>query len=203
MAKQNEQIVTPIGVSSYPWLNYPDTRYNSDGEFKVSLILDKEQSTPLQEKINSVLEEAKKLVPKNKKANTHVPFEDELDDQEEPTGNVVFKFKRKHKIKTKDGSIIETFPRVFDSEGQVFGDEQIWGGSQMKVSADLVPYYVPALGIGVSLRLKAAQIIELVSGGQGADANTYGFKQETGYKTTPKVSSEDTNKTNEMEEEDF
>ena len=73
----------------------------------------------------------------------------------------------------------------------------------MKVSADLVPYYVPALGIGVSLRLKAAQIIELVSGGQGADANTYGFKQETGYKTTPKVSSEDTNKTNEMEEEDF
>ena len=47
--------------------------------------------------------------------------------------------------------------------------EQVWSGSEMKVSADMIPYYTAMAGAGVSLRLKAVQITKLVEGGAGAD----------------------------------
>ena len=42
------------------------------------------------------------------------------------------------------------------------------------------PYYVAAVGAGVSLRLKAVQIIDLKTGG-GADASAYGFSATEGF----------------------
>ena len=55
----------------------------------------------------------------------------------------------------------------------------IWGGSLGKIAYQLVPYYVPAIGAGVSARLKAAQIIKLV---EGKDQNV--FKEEDGFEAT-------------------
>ena len=58
--------------------------------------------------------------------------------------------------------------------------ESIWGGSVLRISADLIPFYVAAVGAGVSLRLKAVQIIDLKTGG-GAGAESYGFEATKGY----------------------
>jgi hypothetical protein len=41
----------------------------------------------------------------------------------------------------------------------------IWGGTKGKIAYTLRPYYVPALGAGVTAQLKAVQILELVEGG--------------------------------------
>jgi len=51
----------------------------------------------------------------------------------------------------------------------------------MKVSAELMPWYTAMAGAGVSLRLRAVQITELVEGGAGS-AEGYGFdKVEGGF----------------------
>ena len=56
-------------------------------------------------------------------------------------------------------------PALFDSKKRpITNGTVIWGGSQMKVAYQLAPYYVPAIGAGVSARLKAVQILKLVEG---------------------------------------
>ena len=50
----------------------------------------------------------------------------------------------------------------------------------MKIAYQPVPYYTPMLGAGVSLRLKAAQIIKLV---EGKADNV--FKEEDGFEAKP------------------
>ena len=108
------------------------------------------------------------------------PFEDELDDDGQPTGSTVFKFKTKAQITTKDGKIIPNRVAIFDSKGTPMTDCNVWSGSEMKVSAELVPYYTAMVGAGVSMRLRAVQITKLVEGGNG-NAKGYGFGEEEGY----------------------
>ena len=43
-------------------------------------------------------------------------------------------------------------------------DAQIWGGSEIRVNAALYPYFVSSIGAGVSLKLRAVQVIALVEG---------------------------------------
>ena len=74
------------------------------------------------------------------------------------------------------------FCPVFDSKGTpISKDILVWGGTTMKVAYEIIPYSNNMLGSGVSLRLKAVQVHDLVSGG-GASADSYGFKEEAdGY----------------------
>ena len=65
----------------------------------------------------------------------------------------------------------------------------VWGGSQIKVSAELIPYYTQMVGAGISMRLRAAQVIELVEGGSNSEG--YGFKKEDGYVHTTETKSEE------------
>ena len=99
---------------------------------------------------------------------------------DEATGSTVFKFKTKAQITTKDGKIIPNRVAIFDSKGTPMTDCNVWSGSEMKVSAELVPYYTAMVGAGVSMRLRAVQITKLVEGGNG-NAKGYGFGEEEGY----------------------
>ena len=72
----------------------------------------------------------------------------------------------------------------------------IWGGSKMRVAFNLVPYYTPMLGAGITARLKAVQVISLV---EGKDSNL--FSKEDGYETTPEPKAEViSNETSEVQE---
>lgn len=185
--KRNESIVTPKGTAIYPHLVEPDTKFNALGEYKVSLAVAEDEAAPLISKIEEQISVAKKLIPKGKKEKmADEPYFPELDDEGQETGRVVFKFKMKAQINTKDGRTITMSPKFFDAEGTpAEGIESIWGGSELRISADLIPFYVAAVGAGVSLRLKAVQIINLVEGG-GASASNYGFDSTEGY-VAPKV----------------
>ena len=108
------------------------------------------------------------------------PYEDDVDDNGEPTGSTIFKFKTKAQLTTKDGKIIPNRVAIFDSKGTPMTDCNIWSGSEMKVSAELVPYYTAMVGAGVSMRLRAVQITKLVEGGNG-NAKGYGFGEEEGF----------------------
>lgn len=193
MSRDYQKIVTPSGIAIYPHLTEPDTKFNAMGEYKVSLSLSEDEAAPIVEKVDEVMEQAQELIPAGKrKKEAEPPYFPELDDEGQETGRVVFKFKMKAKVNTKDGRTIEMSPKMFDSKGTLMTDvDSIWGGSILRVSADLIPYYVAAVGAGVSMRLKAVQIIELRTGGGGSDAANYGFDATEGFTVEKEENAED------------
>lgn len=130
-----------------------------------------------------------------------LPIKPVYDDEGNETGEIELSFKMKHKrTDKKTQKTIEQFPKLFDAAGHEFPRKTpIWGGSEVKVAAQVVPFYTAAVGAGASLRLSAVQIIKLNTSG-GGDAGSYGFGSEEGYNvpdgmddepTTPAESSGD------------
>jgi hypothetical protein len=67
MATTFNTITTPTGIAQYPWLSKPDTKFSEEGEYKVNVILTKEEATPLVEKINGIFaDNVKEETKKNK-----------------------------------------------------------------------------------------------------------------------------------------
>lgn len=170
---EKQTITTETGVALYPWLTKPDTKFNEDGEYKVNLVLSKEDAKPLLKTINEVFEENLKAEMKKQKKKdiktANPPYSEQLDDNGAPTGNLIFKFKSKAAYK----------PAIFDAQNNVLVDPPIWGGSEIKVNAGLYPYASPLHGAGVSLKIRAVQVIALVEGSEGA--GRFGFDKTSGY----------------------
>ncbi|BEP42135.1 hypothetical protein [Variovorax sp. V15] len=196
--KSNPSFISPRGVFVYPALNKPDFGTKDypkpDGEYKVTLrvpesVAEAWRNGPLKAIIEQAREEAdaawaKLPVATRKKLKEMTWNEvgtDEYDKEtEEPTGFVLFKFAMKASgIRKKDNSPWSQKPTIFDSKGVTLAKPpQIWGGSEGKVSVEASAYFIPGTGAaGVSLRLKAVQLLKLVSGGQ-KDAAGYGFAAE-------------------------
>ena len=178
--KKAERFVSPKGIASYPYLTNPDTKFNPDGEYKVSLIVAGDDASKaidfLTEKHNASVAQAKKENAGKRVKEGELPFIENDD------GTVTFKFKMKAKVTPKKGDPFEQKPALFDAKGKpLTGEPKIGGGSTIKVSYEVVPYYTAIAGAGVSLRLKAVQIIELKEYSGGGNAESYGFGEEEGF----------------------
>jgi hypothetical protein len=186
-------VLTPAGIAIFPKLNTPDTKFKAMGEYSVKLLLSAEDAQPIidaYEKelatyFEAVKEELMKGDGKSKakakalKLAADKPFKPEVDDNGDDTGNMVVNFKMPARIAREGKEDIVLRPDVFDAQGKkVVKVPEIWGGSKLRVSGQLRPFNAP-IGVGVSLRLQAVQIIELRSGGS-RDAAGYGFGAEEG-----------------------
>lgn len=182
------KIVSPEGISQYAWLTQPDTKFDTDGHYKVNLIVPTDKAQPLIKQINAEMEASLKIAKEKNKGKAiklaNPPYEEEMDEKNVPTGNIIFKFKRKAQIIAKDGKVIPFKVALFDSSGKPLVDTNVWSGSEMKVSAELVHWFTAMAGAGVSLRLRAVQITKLVEGGSG-NAEGYGFNNVEGGYTAP------------------
>lgn len=190
---------TPAGIAQYPWLNKPDTKFNPDGEYKTNLEVPAEEAqklvTFLDEQFAQAVAQAKKENP-GKKIKEGTPGYE----VNEETGKVTFKFKTKAKVTTKSGDTFDQKVALFDAKGKpITNAPNIGGGSKVKVSFEINSYYTAIAGAGLSLRVKAVQILDLVEFGGGANAESYGFGAEDGYEA--KDSSDDNEFTDETEEE--
>ena len=110
-------------------------------------------------------------------------------------GDNVFKFKMKATgVNRKTKENFSQKPVVLDSQKNPMPSTvSIWGGSKGKIAYQMRTYYVPALGAGVTMQLKAVQVIELVEGGsKQLDL----FDKEDGYVSQVK---EDVPKTTEVQ----
>lgn len=154
---KKKQFVSPKGTAAYAWIIKPDTKFNPDGVFKTSLVVDGEVAKPFIEAIREAYVEelgTKKLA----KAN--------LSYDENEDGTVSFKFKSQHK------------PKLFDSKGKpITGEVKVGNGSVIKVSGGFGPYDKGA-NSGCTLYLNAVQIINLVEwtgsgGGFGEEEGGY------------------------------
>lgn len=205
MAKNSYvKVVSPVGVSQYAWLTTPDTRFDETGHYKTNLILNAKDSLPLKVQIDGEIKKSLTLAKEKAKGKAikqaNSPYEDEMIEETvdgkkvmKPTGNIIFKFKTKAQIITKDGKVIPNRVALFDSMGKPMIDANVWSGSEMKVSAELIPYYTAMAGAGVSMRLRAVQVTKLVEGGS-SNAKGYGFDNvKDGYEQPEAVVAQEEN----------
>jgi hypothetical protein len=162
---------TGIGVLNYPYLVKPDTKFNADGLYHCKLALSKQDGEPLVKEIENSL-----ATLKTKKLSSFKPYKKVENGYE-------FSFKLKAKVATKSGAMYEQKPKLFDSKGQIMADKEmsVWGGSKGKVAFQIYTYENSMLGSGVTLKLRAVQITELVQGKSKDSSESYGFSSEDGY----------------------
>lgn len=178
--------MTPKGRLKYPRLAEPDTKFDADGEYKTALIVSKEAAQSFITKLTTIIEKAvdswKKENPKHKGKPINFPWEDELDDNGDETGNVEFKFKTKAVGRSKkSGETWSNKPAILDSSGKEVSGVNPWGGTVAKVGIEVSDFvFNNPSGVGVSPRLKLVQIIELVEGGSNAAAG-FDIEAEDGF----------------------
>lgn len=195
--------ITPAGVAQYPWLNKPDTKFKAEGEYKVTLILsDEDFNAPnpkwngmsikelldaeVEEALTVALEEAKPA--DKKKITSALPYEEDVDDAANETGNWKMTFKMKAKVTMKNGKSFTQQPIIVDAKRKEM-TEPVFGGSVIKVSCQLVPYYIASTKkAGVSLRLIAVQVLELAE-----RVSDGGFDEEEGFESSGVESAESKN----------
>jgi len=199
--KKLVRITSPAGTARYPWLNNPDTQFNVDGVYKVNLLIPnadaKELCKVLDEHAAAAFADAKAQA-KNpalaKQITLAYPYAPFLDEAGEDTGMTEFKFKMNAKITTFTGETKTLKPFIFDAKGKNLPVcPAVYGGSKLKINFCPAGYYAASSKqAGVSLRMNAVQILELVSGG-GGNASGYGFGTEEGSfegETAPVMSTE-------------
>lgn len=193
-------LTSPKGTFKFPSLTKPDYGNENfpkpDGEFKTRLVCAAADAQPLIDKLTPAWDEAiaegkvefaKLKIELRKKlgAVKEQPFyEEEFDTEtEEPTGNVIFNFKCKYKITDKKTNEVRLNKiGLFDAKGKpLAAGTAIYGGTVGKIAFQANPYFVAGQGMaGLSLRLSAAQVIELVGPGNRS-ASSFGFGEEEGY----------------------
>jgi len=140
---QKVKFVSPEGRAKYPWLNKPDTQFDSNGVFKTSLII--EDSKAFVKQLNDIAKEEF-----GAKAKIKLPY-----DTDEETNETFIKVKSKYQ------------PKFYDSTGQILTGNQVpnlWGGSVIKVGGFITTYQVSGQK-GISLQLTKVQIIDPVTSG--------------------------------------
>lgn len=190
--------LTPKGTAIYPKLNVPDTKYKPTGEYSTKLKLSGEEAQPLIDQYEAeaarFFEEVRAELnattgPKAGKAKARAktlklaadkPFKPEYDEEGNETGNYIINFKMPARIVREGKEDIVLKFDVFDAAGKKLAKvPDVWGGSILRVSGQMRPFDSPTVGVGLSMRLQAVQIIELRQGGQ-RDAAGYGFGAEEG-----------------------
>lgn len=192
--RKHLKITTPVGIAVFPRLNEPDTQFDKDGLYNVILRLPSDIAKETISKITGVFKENLKNIKEEKGKKVKeapLPIKNVEDEDGSPTGEVDIKFKLRA-IGQKDGQKWEQRPALFDSSGKPLS-ETIGGGSTIKIGAEVVPYYTSTVGAGVTLRLKAVQVIKLVEF-SSVGFESWGFSEEEGFvskgKEEPKESKE-------------
>ena len=168
-------LTTPVGKAVYPKLVTPDTKFNSDGVYTCKLIVSEEDYTAFQAQLKPLVDQeySKFCIAKGKdlpRANEPVRINAE--------GEYEINAKQAAKTTTKSGETIEFNMAWFDSEVNPLTDEpNIGSGSKIKLSVSPYFWHVPSQGFGYTLRLKAAQVLELVE----YNAGGHGFTKESGF----------------------
>jgi hypothetical protein len=187
-----------MGEAVFPHLSKPDTKFATvekpHGHFRVGLALDAKDAATRKfiadmeaRKVAAIAEQEKELGKKIKKI-ADSPWKAEEDEDGNPTGRIIFNFKKPGGGKRKDGTEYTTTVDLFDSRGTKLNPStvRIGGGSKLVVSFEPRGFYVPASGAGISLRLAGVQVRELVEWGESRDAAGYGFESdEEGFVAEP------------------
>ena len=185
-----KNIMVLEGSAQWAKVLEPDTKWNPLGDYSINLQMSQANSAEMCERLEQIVQEefnkAIKEKPPLKNTLTTQAVVNTVYDKEtgDDTGKVEFKFKLKAKGQRKDGSYYEQQPAVIDAKKQPLPKDMLIGnGSRVKVAFEPIPYIMQSTKkVGVSLRLKAVQVIDLVEYGNSA---TSVFDEEDGFVAPP------------------
>ena len=158
--------VTPKGKMMWAYLHKPDTQFDSNGVFHVKLQLANGSSDDLRKAImrehKANKKEAMARNPKRTSFREFLPFKEILNDEGLADG-YEFQFKLKAlATNSKTGQEFTQRPVVVGPDKMpVPSDVTIGNGSVGKIAFEAIPYFT-GNNIGVSLRLRGVQVLELV-----------------------------------------
>lgn len=198
---QLPKFTSPIGKLGFPCaIVEPDTKFSSAtdpddlGDYKARLILAKDSAEAshfrdqLETAWENFCEEVRRETGKKKlKIDPDlIPWSDELDkDTEEPTGNIVFRAKLVARVKKRAGGHFDQKPTVFGADNVPLREvPNIGPGSKARLAGEIRCWRNESK-MGMTLRFKAVQLIELVESGSNMSAEGYGFASDpSGYTDT-------------------
>lgn len=186
------KMTSPKGTAVWPWLNEPDTRWNEVGTYSVTLKMDAQTAEPFLAKLKEFYKEGYteclKEQGKNKLKNATMPWFNVEDDQGNETGEIGFKFKNNASY-DYDGKKVETRVQLIDSQRNPV-TAKVGGGSTIRVGFEPYVWFVGSQGVGMTLRLKVAQVLELVEYGGKSAADEFEFEVEEGFESAPAATTE-------------
>lgn len=173
----NDTITTTVGTARYPHVNKPNTTFDPDGAYSCDIIVTEAEAKEFAAKIETIRSEAHEM--EERKTGKKIRLCKEFPIKETEDGQWIIRSKQKAKGKnSRTGEVYEFNIKLFDAQGQAC-DVEVGGGSKVKMAIKPYTWYSPSLGFGVSLQLKALQIIELVApSASGAGASSFGFTSE-------------------------
>ena len=166
VVKEKIVLMTPAAKTRYSHLNAPDTKYDRDGVYKTTLVLDKDD----EETKNFVrqVEEAARAAYGADAAKVDLPLQ-----TDEETGQLLFKAKTKFA------------PKFVDSEGVLLNPANVpnvYSGSTIRMYVKLEP--TAAQGkMYLSSYIQVVQIIEVVEESMGSQDLT--FPTVEGFRARP------------------
>jgi hypothetical protein len=166
---------TPKLIAVWPHLHAPDTKFNVDGIYGTKGSLKGELGAQMAAQWDAAIAasvaeakaDAKNKGKKIKQADAPYSFNEE-------TEEYTFNFKLNAKGKRKDGTVFTQAPALYDARGgKIPAGVRIGGGSTIVVAYELSPFYTALVGAGITARLKAVQVLNLVQ--FGGTASSFGF----------------------------
>ena len=165
------------GIAVFPRLNEPDTKFDAAGVYSTRLRMTADAAAPLLSRLEKMQEAAVAEAQAEKKGKRvkqqDLPIEPELDEDGNETGNFILKAKMKASgVSKKTGKPWSRKFPLFDSNGQPT-NVNVGGGSEIVIAFEPSAYNSASIGVGVTLRLEAAQVIRVA--GMGQSSGNFGF----------------------------
>lgn len=173
--------VTTVGEASFAHTIKTEEYNGKDtNKFSVNLHLGDKDTKKLKAKI---ADEWKKFTESEEGKKNKYKYDPELGCKEYKDKEY-FKFKMTHIIETKKGDWERHVP-IFDASGADISGKigEIGNGSKVKVAYELVPFFMSDKNYGISLRLTAIQVLDMVEFG-AESADEFGFGKEEGFVQT-------------------
>ena len=172
----NTQLTTPTGTLIWPSLTEPDMKFDAAGTYSTRIMFeagaeaDALEATLARALAAAVEDETKRSGGKKVKTSPSLPY------SRNEEGKLVVKAKLRANVETKSGKTWVQRPALFDSRGtKLEGDIRVGNGSRARLAVEITSWNQPGIGgVGLSLRLRGVQIIELREG-MPSSASDFGF----------------------------
>lgn len=174
--------VTPAGLAKYAFISKPETWQGTEVGYSVQIKMSEEDTKAFMEQLTDELEKAKESI--ELKPGKRWSKEPSMSMRTDAEGNILFKFKAKTTITTRGGETIKRSIPVVDAKGHPMHITSLGDGSIIKVAYSASPYWMSNNQNGMTLYLRAIQVLKYVPYG-GGTAESFGFStDEDGYDVT-------------------
>ncbi len=181
-------VTTPLCKFQFAWLVEPDTKFDPMGEWRITCLIDPEESQEIEQQLTDLLDrwktQLKTANPNKKYKLAQLPWGfEEVTDGGETKG--YFKIKAKTKVggSRPDGTVWKNrAPALFNADGSVMSDSQktlvnkCGPGTTGQVNLRCSGWETAAFGVGIKIQIEAVMIKNHVE--YARSATGYGFQTE-------------------------